>query len=86
MRLNRSHYTSCIAIATAALSFTVAPAAFAQNETAAEQQGLGEIVVTAQRREENLQDVPLSVTAVSGDKLDRLLQKPLSCSHITAFT
>ncbi len=72
MRLNRSHFTSCIAIATAALSFTVAPAASAQNETAAEQQGLGEIVVTAQRREENLQDVPLSVTAVSGDKLDAI--------------
>ncbi len=34
--------------------------------------GLGEIVVTAQRREENLQDVPLSITAVRGDKLDAI--------------
>jgi iron complex outermembrane receptor protein len=31
---------------------------------------LGEIVVTATRREENLQNVPLSVAALAGDKLD----------------
>ena len=31
-----------------------------------------EIVVTAQRREENLQDVPISVAAFSGEKLDAL--------------
>lgn len=35
----------------------------------AEEHGLGEIVVTAQRRRENLQDVPVSVSAVSGDTL-----------------
>jgi len=32
---------------------------------------LEEIVVTAQRREQNLQDVPVSVTAFSGDVLER---------------
>ncbi|MDZ7894875.1 MAG: TonB-dependent receptor [Sphingobium sp.] len=32
-------------------------------------QGLGEIVVTAQRRQERLQDVPLAVQAVSSDQL-----------------
>ena len=32
-------------------------------------QGLADIVVTAQRKEENLQNVPLSVTAISGDSL-----------------
>ncbi len=31
-----------------------------------------DIVVTAQRREENLKDVPLSVAAISGDKLDAI--------------
>jgi len=31
-----------------------------------------EIVVTAQKREENLQDVPISVQAFSGDKLDAM--------------
>ncbi|MFD1789624.1 TonB-dependent receptor [Sphingomonas floccifaciens] len=34
--------------------------------------GLGDIVVTAQRRTERLQDVPLSVTAVSAEDLNRI--------------
>ncbi len=33
--------------------------------------GLGDIVVTAQRREESLQRVPLSITAVTGEELKR---------------
>jgi len=33
--------------------------------------GLEEVVVTARRREENIQDVPVSVTAVSGDQLQQ---------------
>lgn len=32
--------------------------------------GLDEIVVTAQKREERLQDVPISITAVSGEQLE----------------
>jgi iron complex outermembrane recepter protein len=47
---------------------TTAPAAFAQD--AAEEEGVGEIIVTAQRREEKLQDVPISIDVVRGDKLD----------------
>lgn len=35
---------------------------------------LEEIVVTAQRREENIQDVPISVTAVGGDRVDVFTQ------------
>lgn len=38
-------------------------------DAAAEQDGIGDIVVTAQRREENLQAVPLAITAISGDTL-----------------
>src|SRR5688500_484257 len=34
------------------------------------QDGLGAIIVTAQRRAENLQDVPIAATALAGDQLD----------------
>ena len=46
----------------AAQDASVAPAAEADS-------GLGDIVVTAQRREESLQDVPVSVSVLSGDTL-----------------
>ena len=73
MRFIRKQFTSSIAIATASLSLMVSPAAYAQDDTAAENEtGLSEIVVTAQRREENLQDVPLSITALSDEKLDAI--------------
>ncbi len=72
MRSIRSLLASSAAIAVATTSIFIAPAAFAQDETAQNSAALGEIVVTAQRREENLQDVPLSVTAVSGDQLGAL--------------
>jgi iron complex outermembrane recepter protein len=71
MRSIRSTVTSSVALAIASTSLLAAPAAFAQDEaSAADGSGLAEIVVTAQRREENLQDVPLSVTALRGDNLD----------------
>ncbi len=38
--------------------------------TAAQDAVVGEVIVTAQKKSENINDVPLSVTAVSGDKLD----------------
>ena len=34
--------------------------------------GVEEIVITTQRRQQSLQDVPISVTALSGDELERL--------------
>ena len=46
--------------------------AFAQADTAPQAQqpvGLGDIVVTAQKREQAINDVPLSITAASGEKL-----------------
>ncbi len=46
-----------------------APAAEAQAEEAADP---GEIIVTARRREESLRDVPIAVTAISGDQLEAL--------------
>ena len=55
---------SGMAIAAALLS----PAAMGQ-EAPATDGGLEEIVVTAQRREQSLQDVPMAISAVSGDTL-----------------
>jgi iron complex outermembrane recepter protein len=46
------------------LALAAAPAVMAQERAVLE-----EITVTAQRREENLQEVPISVTAVSGERL-----------------
>ncbi|MGC6328023.1 TonB-dependent receptor [Rhizorhabdus sp. FW153] len=54
-----------IALPSAALAQADAAPAEAANE------GNGEIVVTARRREESLIDVPISVTAISGDALTR---------------
>ncbi len=66
----RSVYTSSVAIAAASLALLSAPAALAQTaDPAADDGGLTEIVVTAQRRSENLQNVPISIDVISGDKL-----------------
>src|SRR6185503_3022474 len=48
-----------------------APVAYSQQGGAAAPGGLEEIVVTASRREQNLQDVPLAVVALTGDMLER---------------
>ena len=43
-----------------------------QNESSEEvTAGSGEIIVTAQRRSERLVDVPISITALDGDALER---------------
>src|SRR3546814_16927114 len=46
--------------------------AFAQSEAGAEDGSGGDIVVTAQRRESRLQDVPQAVTAFGSETLERL--------------
>ena len=62
-----------LAAATALTAFSAPQAGFAQEATAAtaDAEGTGEIVVTARRREESLVDVPISVSAISGDALNR---------------
>ena len=40
-----------------------------QNTSSDSQSGLAEIVVTAQKRTERLQDVPMSISVISGDRL-----------------
>ncbi|MBL8551341.1 MAG: TonB-dependent receptor [Hyphomonadaceae bacterium] len=65
---------------TALAAATVASgAAFAQEEESPERAtGVGEIVVTAQFRAQNLQDTPLAITAITGDMLERRSQSDIS--------
>ncbi|WP_052101184.1 TonB-dependent receptor [Novilysobacter arseniciresistens] len=77
-RLNRT--TLAVAVAGALL----APAAWAQDtapaqqaETEAKATTLGAVTVTARKREETIQDVPVAVTAFTADALDRLAVEDL---------
>jgi iron complex outermembrane receptor protein len=55
-------------VASAVLVALASPAALAQQETTA----LGEVIVTAQKRAENLQDVPISIDTMDTKKLDEM--------------
>lgn len=59
-----------IAAATATPARAQQPADGASGQTADESASPYDIVVTAQRRAENVQDVPISIVALSGDRLD----------------
>lgn len=63
-----------VSLAAVALTLAIPGAAFAQEQApagaeGAEDQGLAEIVVTAQKRSENAQQVPIAITAVGADAL-----------------
>jgi iron complex outermembrane recepter protein len=60
---------SFFASAASVLTMFAATPALAQSSPADEEAGIADIVVTAQRREENLQDVPISVSAFNADQL-----------------
>lgn len=60
--------TSCVAVSAHAQSDTAAQAEAAP-QAATANYGVDEIIVTAQKRSERLLDVPLSITAISGDQL-----------------
>ena len=68
--LNRNCRALIIALGASASWMALATASHAQDaETGTE---VGEVIVTATRRAENIQDVPLTVTAVSGKELQDL--------------
>lgn len=70
-------------LAGAALALAATPSiALAQDATTASEDS-DEIVVTARKREERLQDVPISVTAVTADTLER--QQINSVREVAAF-
>jgi len=66
-----AQFRNAIAVGVSIIALGTALPAHAQDNSAGREEsaGVGEIIVTSQRREEKLQDVPLSVTAVSGASL-----------------
>lgn len=71
MTMRFSRYLSTAASAAIATTFLAAAPAAAQDAdtTAEDQSGVGTIIVTAQRREENLQEIPVSVGTLGGEAL-----------------
>lgn len=71
MRKTHSNMYVRTAVATlmASSAIAISTPAFAQN---AGEGDTDEIVVTAQKREQNLQDVPVAITAIGTEKLDQL--------------
>ncbi|HTN60804.1 MAG TPA: TonB-dependent receptor [Devosia sp.] len=69
--------------AVVALACSFATTAFAEDEIDTEQTS-GDIIVTAQGRSQNLQDVPVAVSVVSGDQLEKMNIKSLQdlSSHV----
>lgn len=65
--LNHKTLMSCASVA--ALATGLSMSAQAQDGESSNDYALEEITITAQKRAESLQDVPLSVTAVTGDSL-----------------
>lgn len=61
---------SGLAIVGALMATGIAPAAVAQESTPAEEVGDAEIVVTAQKRAESIQDVPIAISAFGSETLD----------------
>jgi iron complex outermembrane recepter protein len=70
-RLHLARTRALFATAASGLALVLATPALAQDAAAptAEEEGIDDIVVTANRVEQNLQDVPIAVSAVSGDRL-----------------
>ena len=63
------HLRSLFALGVSATALLAAQPAFARQQTPQATSTVGELVVTAQRREEALQDVPIAVSAFSGEGL-----------------
>ncbi len=70
MTLNARCFTTSATLAIAGAILFAAPAVAQDTETASQaDNGVGVIIVTAQRREENLQEIPVSVGTLGGEAL-----------------
>lgn len=79
-----SGYLRTGALALALVSpWVLAAAALAQEQSGAQDKGLTEVIITAQKRTERLQDVPLAVSAVSADELQALsINSPVELRYV----
>ena len=68
--MNKLAVYSVQAAAACAASMFAVPAVLAQDAPSAQAAGLEEVTVTARRREESLQDVPIAVSAFSAERLE----------------
>jgi iron complex outermembrane recepter protein len=70
-RFAQSRLRSTLLAASGIALLVTAQGAFAQDQAAAEDSsGLGEIIVTAQKRAESVQDVPIAITAFGSDSIE----------------
>lgn len=67
---NKFRDFNCAVLVSAAAMVMAAPAWAQTTPQAVDEPGLGEIVVTANKREENLQRTPVAITAVSARQLE----------------
>lgn len=76
------------AVATATLALAAPSMAWAQTETAAESSGMDDIVITATKREESLQDVAIAVTAIGAEQLrnEQITDLSQIAAQIPSFT
>ncbi|MBB5686613.1 TonB-dependent receptor [Sphingobium boeckii] len=67
-----TNFKLCLKLSTAVITCAITTSAFAQEAVPADQPtgGVQEIIVTAQKRSQNLQDVPLAISVVSGAQLE----------------
>src|SRR5689334_5458677 len=68
--MSRSLRSALLSVSTLAGVLTAAPA-LAQDRAASGANTVEELIVTAQKREEAAQDVPIALTALSGEQLER---------------
>lgn len=70
--MSKRHAHGAFQLLLGASSLALAGQAMAQATTASPDVGLDEIVVTAQKRAQNLQDVPIAISAIGSEKIEQL--------------
>ncbi len=86
--MTRYKFKQALLCCTVALPLASTPAIAQTTGAVANEDGSTEIVVTANRRQENIVDVPMSVTALAGDDLNRkgLTQIESFASQVPGFS